>query len=124
MELLLRVGADETALDDNDQTPMELIQRHYFYENRHQDSLARVTRALERAPADMAWHRRGTGSMCRAFFVEQLYHVETRAKVMRIAGRGGGRAGDATDGGDFDRLMFRLFALKEDGLSRTIMSFL
>lgn len=70
----------------------------------------------------------GTVLMCRAFSAErqaeQLKPVKTRAMVDWTKMEGGRKAGDVTNGGDFSRLMSRLFAFDEDRLFRTIVSFL
>lgn len=92
VDLLPRAGADENAHDDNDQTPMELIRRQCS-ETRYEYSLPRVSRALERAPEDRAWRRRGTVLMCRTFAAERkaepLDPVGTRSMLNRTEVGGG-----------------------------------
>lgn len=63
VELLLRLGADETCLS-YDVTPLDRLLEHNSAEA---ESVNRVRRLLESAPADRAWRRRGFMVLCRAF---------------------------------------------------------
>ena len=70
VDLLLRWGADETALDKNGKTPAELLnsddEDDEDDESLSQDGVERVRLLLARAPADRAWRRRGWLVMVRA----------------------------------------------------------
>lgn len=67
VDLLLRWGADETALDKNGKTPAELLNfDDEDDESLSQDGVERVRLLLARAPADRAWRRRGWLVMIRA----------------------------------------------------------
>lgn len=67
VDLLLRWGADETALNENDKTPAELLTSdNEDDESLSQDGVERVRLLLARAPADRAWRRRGWLVMIRA----------------------------------------------------------
>ena len=72
VDLLLRWGADETAVDDNGKTPAETLDlRLPGYlppgESRcSQEEIDRVRTLLARAPADRAWRRRGWLVMLRS----------------------------------------------------------
>ena len=140
VDVLLRAGADETARDSNDLTPAEFAQIDFFDET-DRDALARVTMALERAPADRAWRRRGMVLLCRSFLERGARQpeplTETGAPIVWRAEVGGykdgdeaarkadaGRIGKKEGLGNFGGLMSRLFALKEEGLFRTVVGFL
>ncbi|CAN0518337.1 unnamed protein product, partial [Ectocarpus sp. 12 AP-2014] len=62
-DLLLRWGADETATDNDGNTPADFIQSS-------DESNGRLQRLLANAPADRAWRRRGMVVMLRAQGVE------------------------------------------------------
>lgn len=67
VDLLLRWGADETALDKNGKTPADLLNSDDEDDERlSQDGVERVRLLLARAPADRAWRRRGWLVMIRA----------------------------------------------------------
>lgn len=62
---LLRGGADETALDEDGNTPVEVIATMGEAEDRPEDIRA-IRTMLERAPADRCWRRRGWVVILRA----------------------------------------------------------
>ncbi|CAM9796415.1 unnamed protein product, partial [Ectocarpus fasciculatus] len=62
-DLLLRWGADETATDNDGNTPADLVKSGAGPNERLQ-------RLLANAPADRAWRRRGMVVMLRAHGVE------------------------------------------------------
>ena len=67
VDLLLRWGADETALDTNGKTPADLLDSDDEDDKRlSQDGVKRVRLLLAQAPADRAWRRRGWLVMVRA----------------------------------------------------------
>ncbi len=71
VDLLLRWGADETAVLEDGETPadaLDIVHENVYYENRtcSQDEIDRVRLLLDRAPADRAWRRRGWLVMLRA----------------------------------------------------------
>lgn len=69
VDILLRRGADETAVDNDHRTPAYLIGSRL---GEAQGSLAedfeRVRELLANAPADRAWRRRGFLVLCRAHY--------------------------------------------------------
>ena len=140
VDVLLRAGADETARDSDGLTPAEFAQINFFDETRG-DALARVIIALERAPVDRAWRRRGMVLLCRSFLEREAKQpeplIETRAQIVWRAEVGGckdgdeaarkadaGRIGKEEGLGNFGGLLSRMFALKEEGLFRTVVGFL
>ena len=67
VDLLLRWGADETAVCSNGRTAEDMIgTRHVYRRHSIPDSTERVRTLLARAPADRAWRRRGLLALCRA----------------------------------------------------------
>ncbi len=68
-DLLLRWGADETAVDRDGNRPVEILGNGRGEEEggRRQEEIDHMRRLLERAPADRAWRRRGYVVMCRVF---------------------------------------------------------
>ena len=68
VDLLLRWGADETALNGEGHIPVDrLYEERYDFDNPPtQDEIGRTWLLLSRAPADRAWRRRGWLVMLRA----------------------------------------------------------
>lgn len=66
-DLLLRWGADETATDDEGNTPSSKIPAIDRAAKDDRPRLERLSKLLSRAPQDRAWRRRGFLVMCRAF---------------------------------------------------------
>lgn len=74
VDTLLRWGADETAVNDDDRTPAEALAAKIEVKvaagvrdvNQTSEAESRVFALLARAPADRAWRRRGLLLMCRA----------------------------------------------------------
>ncbi|CAM9164483.1 unnamed protein product, partial [Hapterophycus canaliculatus] len=60
-DLLLRWGADETVVDRDGKTPVEVVGQRRADEDgdRAQDEIDEVRKLLANAPADRAWRRRG-----------------------------------------------------------------
>lgn len=59
VELLLRSGADETAVNDDGRTPLELLELPAVdYRGCYPEEMKRARLLLSRAPADRAWSRR------------------------------------------------------------------
>ena len=65
-DLLLRRGADETALDKNGKTPGARIKNISRAAEEDRPRLERLSRLLASAPQDRAWRRRGMLVMCHA----------------------------------------------------------
>lgn len=69
MDLLLRHGADEKAVDNNGHTPADMVE---YSDVEGKGSLAegveRVRKLLANAPADCAWRPRGFLVLCRIHF--------------------------------------------------------
>ena len=66
VDLLLRWGADETAFDDDGETPADALENVREHRECSQDEIERVRLLLDRAPADRAWRRRGWLVMLRS----------------------------------------------------------
>ncbi|CAM9770479.1 unnamed protein product [Scytosiphon promiscuus] len=66
VDLLLRWDADETALDDKDEKPSNLLDTVHENRDCSEDMIGRVRVLLARAPADRAWRLRGWLVMLRA----------------------------------------------------------
>ncbi len=66
VDLLLRWGADETAVDNEGRTPAERLSGVPDGGSRSQEDVDRAQLLLARAPADRAWRRRGWLVMLRA----------------------------------------------------------
>lgn len=65
-DLLLRWGADETAVDQNGRTPAAVIPRMDEAPEEHRPAILRLVKLLEFADQDRTWRRRGLLVMCRA----------------------------------------------------------
>ncbi|CAB1114789.1 unnamed protein product [Ectocarpus sp. CCAP 1310/34] len=72
VDMLLRCGADETALNPDGRTAAEVVGHHIEYAAcpLNKQDLERVRDLLENAPADRAWRRRGLLVLCRAFWIK------------------------------------------------------
>ena len=68
VDLLLRRGADENAVDSDGQTPADLVGSEIEEEDRLAEDVERVRRLLANAPADRAWRRRCFLVLCRAYY--------------------------------------------------------
>ncbi|CAB1106861.1 unnamed protein product [Ectocarpus sp. CCAP 1310/34] len=118
VDLLLRWGADETAIDNEGYTPEALVV------GRSNRSRA-LRQMLDKAPEDRAWRRWGTLVMCRA--------LPGKVMTTSLRGRGGRdrartRAGRGRGGGSVSRrrgfgvLLARVVEL--DAVFRTVVGFL
>lgn len=85
VSLLLRWGADETALTEDGKTPADFNDMGEPYTQAWRDRVERVRLLLARAPADRAWRRRG-------------WLVMLRSRTLKAGGEGGG-GGSSADGG-------------------------
>ncbi|CAM9177275.1 unnamed protein product [Ectocarpus sp. 12 AP-2014] len=90
VDLLLRRGADETAVSENGHTAADMV----GLKTEELDSLAedvdRVRKLLARAPADRAWRRRGFLILCRAYYPGgrvQFRHRTSQAPAAGVAKR-------------------------------------
>ncbi len=96
VDLLLRWGADETAVDEDGETPADDLDA--MYENRtcSQDEIERVRLLLDRAPADRAWRRRGWLVMLRtqASKARNDSHEGSRSKTVDVSNAAGGGVED------------------------------
>eukprot|EP00752_Nemacystus_decipiens_P008431 g7535.t1 len=59
VNLLLRCGVDEAAVDDRGMTPANLLKKHCLGRKCSEGEIRRARLLLERAPSDRAWRRRG-----------------------------------------------------------------
>ena len=68
VDLLLRCGSDETAVNRNGRTAAEIVGHHIEYAAcpLKKEDVDRVRELLANAPADRAWRRRGFLVLCRA----------------------------------------------------------
>lgn len=78
VDLLLKWGASETAVDKDGHTPAEIFQRFAIHRPESAEERAGALVLLARAPADRAWRRRGWVVMLRA-----------RSETKRIAAQRG-----------------------------------
>ena len=94
VDLLLRWGADETALNNKGLTPAEMLDCGCGYSEKpaSQDEIERTRLLLSRAPADRAWRRRGWLVMLRS-------RAEKARAVVRCDGGGIAVDGPSADGG-------------------------
>ena len=141
VDLLLRLGADETITGEEGKTPADVI-GEWFDEYEDGDPLVeeikRVRRLLANAPADRAWRRRGYLVLCRAHPNRVHRGVESsrpnvgmaRGTRCQLEGGGGGGtggggmiAGDETDG-KWAVVMAKVLGLQEEGIFRTIVGYL
>ncbi|CAM9532320.1 unnamed protein product, partial [Ectocarpus fasciculatus] len=66
-DLLLRWGADETAVDSEEESVASIVIRHIAgAPEAWRPRLERISKLLARAPQDRAWRRRGFLVLCRA----------------------------------------------------------
>eukprot|EP00752_Nemacystus_decipiens_P014365 g12777.t1 len=88
VDLLLRWGADETAMDDDNETPggSTKVPSHFEYLKSSTEECERARVMLSRAPADRAWRRRSW-----------LVVLRSRASTSRIDGHDGVGNGPVTD---------------------------
>eukprot|EP00752_Nemacystus_decipiens_P005208 g4727.t1 len=68
VDLLLRLGADENAIDRDGQTPADMVGSSMGGEDSVAEEVERVRQLLLNAPADRAWRRRGFLVLCRAHY--------------------------------------------------------
>lgn len=143
-DLLLRWGADETALNNNGNTPSSLLYRE-GPSGWPEDQIVRVRLLLARAPADRAWRRRSWLVMLHARASEETTATSENGtgpalatggdggcdKVARTGGNlegkcttvGGGSGVNDGDQGPCD-VVTSLVALELDGVFRAVVSFL
>lgn len=72
VDLLLRCGGDETAVNPDGRTASEIVGHHTEYATcrQREEGVERVRELLANAPADKAWRRRGFLVLCRAFWTK------------------------------------------------------
>ncbi|CAN0153028.1 unnamed protein product [Ectocarpus fasciculatus] len=118
-DLLLRWGADETATDNDGDTPADLVKSGAGPNERLQ-------RLLANAPADRAWRRRGMVVMLRAHGVE----AANAAPADRACRRRGTLEAVRTQGEDAanmtttDSVLRRMVGLEDETLFQAIVRFL
>ena len=101
VDILLRWGADETAVCKEGKTAPSMVGTRYVYRGHTvPENTERVRNLLARAPADRAWRRRGLMALCRAY--------PDRVRL----------------GGDLAGLTATVLALVEDGVFRKIVGYL
>lgn len=147
VDLLLRNGADETAVNDDGRTPAEIIGIYAEETDEGDGDAERVRRLVQNAPLDRAWRRRaplviirssgkagprGAGAIRAEDGAGCLKSGKTerglgpRSKYLgpepgRDAARGGERS---PPGVDFAALLATVVELQEEGVFRTIIGFL
>ncbi|CAM9188804.1 unnamed protein product [Scytosiphon promiscuus] len=139
VDLLLRAGADETALNEDAHTPATQVRRTYINSASDKEMFDRILRLLDGAPRDRAWRRRGFLVLCCTFPANARLEstLRTRAELPRASKMGAAarRGGDGKDGGggvlaltaqngSFNNLLARLFRVGENGIFRKIVCFL
>ncbi|CAM9892699.1 unnamed protein product [Ectocarpus sp. 12 AP-2014] len=118
-DLLLRWGADETATDNDGNTPADFIQSS-------DESNGRLQRLLANAPADRAWRRRGMVVMLRTQGVEaanadpadRACRRRGTLTMMRTQGE------DAENMTTIDSVLPRLIGLEDEALFQEVVRFL
>ncbi len=130
--VLLRAGADETAVNDAGHTPAERVRLKLApHSQRLRESAQAVLEKLARAPHDRAWRRRALWVMCRTHPDKVRLAVEvtevSRATRARVGEGGGEEPGDSPDGAgteDVWRVAARVLDLQEEGIFRNVVGFL
>jgi len=120
MDRLLRSGADEDVMNNEDWTAMEVVYR----EDRHRfllpDDEERVLQLLASASADRAWRRRGYLVLCRAH-PDRVEHAGTGSGFSERVDEAAVHEGI---GADPVSVEMQVLALSEEGLFRTIVGYL
>lgn len=98
VDVLLRWGAGESMVDEDGETPADVVGYFVEEQDRLPEDVEKVRKLVTNAPADRAWRRRGYVIMCRAHPNKlQLKHIaqpdagvrpkrlktRSRAKVLR-----------------------------------------
>lgn len=125
--LLLRWGADETALDHDGHTPAELVGRSRIIgEHREGEEVERLRELLRNAPADRAWRRRGFLVLCRAFLEKtRLIHESNGGDThSNCAGSMLRWAPESGEAGNSSAATGNVLKLSEEGLFRHVVGFL
>lgn len=133
VQILLRAGANEAAVDIEGQTAADMASRllHSQCPGVFRDMLDEIMHSLSKAPIDRVWRRRGWLLMLRSRERPIMATREcTRARKLReIPSMIGcylllqqGTAGVTV--GDFHALVGRVLGIDEEGIFRTIVSFL
>ncbi|CAN0032548.1 unnamed protein product [Ectocarpus sp. 8 AP-2014] len=112
VDLLLRWGADETAVDSYGRTPMNFLTEDTFY-GHSAETKERVCKLLVNAPADRTWRRRGWLVMLRER--ERRKTEREGCKVARME-----KEGDIVVGG----VASWLLSVTHEGVLRTVVAFL
>lgn len=137
VQILLRAGANEAAVDIEGHTAADMASRllHSQCPGVFRDRLDEIMRSLSKAPIDRVWRRRGWLLMLRSRERPIMVMREcTRARKFReipsLIGYNILRGGKGTGlsqhvaGGDFHFLVARVLGIDEDGIFRTILSFI
>ncbi len=148
VDLLLRWGADETALDDSRRTPADIVDgaQSPFDRDSTYSEPNRIRSLLSRAPADKAWRRRGwllmlrllpekdrvvmTCESCKMAREQREGSIDGDRIMLRRTSRaaavyGGEGSGDDNVGrGGLRQIVERLVGLEQDDVFRTVLSFL
>ncbi|CBJ25745.1 conserved unknown protein [Ectocarpus siliculosus] len=152
MDLLLRWGADENAVDSLGNTPVTVWRENESMYTLSWANKQSVKKMFQRAPRDKAWRRRGWLVLCRAFPNSVRLKADNagtcpgagRSVRARSVGAGSGsgsgsvppvgEAGGVAVGtllrekhgvvaGGLSALVAKVVGLHEDGVFRTIMEF-
>ncbi|CAM9259540.1 unnamed protein product [Ectocarpus sp. 6 AP-2014] len=152
VDLLLRWGASETAVNKHGNTPAEVFQMLAIHRPDATEERAGALVLLARAPADRAWRRRGWVVMLRARSETERIAAQRRGATSsserRVSGRRArldeegdhsnkvGRAGDraqdvaaatggqSTGSGIWSEWVTRLVGLESCGVFRTVVEYL
>ncbi|CAM9862751.1 unnamed protein product, partial [Ectocarpus sp. 4 AP-2014] len=149
MNLLLRLGADENAVDSLGNTPFTVWRENESTYTLSWANKQSVKKMFKRAPRDKAWRRHGWLVLCRAFPNSVQLKADNapgagrsvRARSVRAGSWSGSRSvppvGEAGGGpvgtlprekhgfiaGALSALVAKVVGLHEDGVFRTIMEF-
>lgn len=133
VDLLLRWGASEQALDDNGKTPAKLLRKlKRECERAFGHEVEELTRALEllaSAPADRAWRRRCWLVMLRARADRERTAAVRRSQRRNSEGGSGGGRARSRGRGVNTRVELRgfvdqLLGLESDGVFRKVVGYL
>lgn len=130
VDILLRWGASEQAVDEDDETPVDRLKAVAHDVVWEWPELDRALELLARAPADRAWRRRGWLVMLHERTTKERNVHGGRPRKGKKAERGqevllgdGERGGGAAVKVDLRGLVNVLVGLESDGVFRAIVGY-
>ena len=140
VDMLLRLGADETIVDDYGKTAADIVGEDVPEENRLAADVECVLKLLANAPANRAWRRRGYLVLCRAHPDRMRQAQESgsagagmsrrtrsAAKLRRLASRHHASDTETVDEGlqpEWESVVAVVLKVYEEGIFRTIVGYL